>query len=266
MGFFTLAKIIILLVCSIQVRSVLAGTLVMMLALSFMPAYAQNDFEIVGSRTYTDSAGNFHIVGEVKNITNRTWRFIEVAVPMLDADDRVIDAPTGFLFVEYLRPGESGAFHILRTNGEQYEAAVAYAIHLDYIMSDLPNGALEVMLDDIAPASTGVTRITGEVENLGNVTATQVQVSAALYDVDGELIDTTVGFTGDIPPGERTPFTLVSGVSGAGEFDRISLNVQSREYARIPEFPVPALGLLAGLAAAIVLARRQGYFSSIFFK
>lgn len=235
-------------------KGVLAVPVVAALALSILPAYAQTDHELLGSKTYTDSADNFHIVGEIKNTTNRTWRFIEVAVPLLDADDRVIAAPTGFLFVEYLRPGESGAFHIIPENSTGLEAAAKYAVHLNYLVTDLPEGALEVTLGDIAAGAGGATRITGEVENLGNVTSTQVQVSAALYDADNELLDTTVGFTDDIPAGASAPFALVSGVRG--EIDHISFNVQSREYVQIPEFPLPALGLLAGLGAAVVLAKR----------
>ncbi len=239
-----------------QVKGVLAGALVMLLVLSFIPAYAQTDFELLGSRTYTDSTGNFHIVGEVKNITNRTWRFVEVTVPLLDADDRVIAAPSGPLFVEYLRPGESGAFHILRSNATQFEDAVAYAVHLGYLISDLPEGALEATVIDVAASAGGGAHITGEVANLGNVTATQVQVSAALYDDTGNLIDTTVGFVEDIPAGQTAPFTLISGIRGASEFDRISINVHSREYAMVPEFPIPALALLAGLAAVLIAKRR----------
>lgn len=245
-----------------MVKSVLAGTLAALLALSFIPAYAQTDFELLGSRTYTDSAGNYHIVGEVKNASNRTWRFVEVTVPLLDADERVIAAPTGFLLVEYLRPGESGAFHILSANGTQLDAAVEYAVHVNYFVADLPEGALEATLGDISEGPGAGARIAGEVENQGNVTATQVQVSAALYDADNNLIDTTVGFTDDIPAGERAPFTLVSGVRGASDVERISINVQSREYVMVPEFPVPALAALAGVAAAVALGRLRG--SSIF--
>lgn len=236
-------------------RRVLAGALSAILALSFMPAYAQTDHELLGSRTYTDSAGNFHIVGEIKNTTNRTWRFVQVAVPLLDAEDRVIAAPTGSLFVEYLRPGESGAFHIIPENSTGLEAATKYAVHLNYLVTNLPEGALEVTIGDIVARAGGATRITGEVENLGNLTATQVQVSAALYDANDELLDTTVGFTDDITAGDSMPFALVSGVRG--EIDHISLNVQSREYVQIPEFPLPTLGLLAGLGAAIILAKRH---------
>lgn len=236
-------------------KSVLAGTLAVIVALSALPAFAQTDHELLGSRTYTDSAGNFHIVGEIKNITNRTWRFVEVTVPLLDAADRVIAAPTGSLFVEYLRPGESGAFHIIPENSTGLEAATKYAVHLNYLVTDLPEGALEVTLGDIAAGAGGATRITGEVGNLGNVTATLVQISAALYDADDMLLDTTVGFTDDIPAGAGVPFELVSGVQG--EIDRVSFNVQSREYVMVPEFPLPALGLLAGLGAAILLSKRH---------
>lgn len=239
-------------------KSILAGILAAVLALSLQPAYAQTDFELLGSRIYTDSAGNHHIVGEIKNTTIRTWRFVEVTVPLIDEDERVIAAPTAFLFVEYLRPGESGAFHILTANSTQFDAAVEYAVHVNYLVTDPPEGLLEATLSNVTAGSGGVVRMAGEVKNLGNTTATEVQVSAALYDADNNLIDTTVGFSDDIAPGDRTSFSLVSGVQGTDEADRISINVQSREYVMVPEFLVPTLALLAGLASVVMLARRYG--------
>lgn len=239
-------------------ESVLVGILAAVLALSLPPAYAQTDFELLGSRIYTDSAGNHHIVGEIKNTTTRTWRFVEVIVPLVDEDERVIATPTAFLFVEYLRPGESGAFHILTADGAQFDGAVEYAVHVDYSVTEPPEGVLDARLANITSGSGGAARITGEVENLGNVTATQVQVSAALYDADNNLIDTTVGFSDDIAPGGRASFSLISGVQSA-DADSISLNVQSREYVMIPEFPFPVLALVAGLVSVVILARRYGY-------
>ena len=239
---------------------VIAGALAAVLVLSFIiPADAQtSDFELLGSRTYIDSAGNFHIVGEVKNTTNRTWRFIEVTVPLIDENDLVIAAPTRPLFVEYLRPEESGVFHILLEETEaEFDAAVGYAVHLNYVTAPtIPEGLLDVRLLNATFIPGGGYRISGEVANLGSMTATLVQVSAALYDINNRLIDTTVGFSDDIPPGETAPFSLVSGVLNAGDAEHISLNVQSQEYIMIPEFPIPALGLIAGLAATILLARR----------
>ncbi len=248
------------------VKSVLGGVLAVVLALSFVPAYAyaQNDYELLGSRTYADNEGNYHIVGEVKNNSTRTWRFVGVTVPLLDDQERVLAAPTGILFVEYLRPGESGAFHIISANGTGFDAAVAYAVHLDYLVTDQPEGALEVNPAEISRGSGGGAVLTGEVENRGNVTATEVQVSAALYDDEGNLIDTTVGFSDDIPAGDSVPFTLISAVRDAADVDHISFNAQSREYVLVPEFPMQALGLVAGIGAAIALARRRYGYLSIF--
>jgi hypothetical protein len=74
--------------------------------------------KILSQSSYTDSAGAFHVVGEVENGANTTAKFVEVIGTFYDASNKVV--ATSFTFTEPrdLAPGAKAPFDLILTSDQ----------------------------------------------------------------------------------------------------------------------------------------------------
>lgn len=78
-----------------------------------MPASAQSGFTVISSSDYVDSIGIYHIVGEVRNDSDRVVRFVEVTGTLYDGQNNIVGRPFGYAFIDVTRPQEKSAFHLI---------------------------------------------------------------------------------------------------------------------------------------------------------
>ena len=113
-----------------------------------------------------------------------------------------------YVWATILEPGERSPFSIELANtpvdvdlwqiwveGEKTQARANDSLTLAQVDSTL---------DEV-----GIAAFTGEVENVGRVTMTDIQVAVVVYDAAGQLIAADwVWLEGDLAPGKAMPFEL----------------------------------------------------------
>ena len=251
--------------CAMKIQKIVLVLLSSMILGSFVllpTASAQSDFTLISSGDYVDSIGHYHIVGEVQNDSENVVSLVQIEATLLNEDDQVIERMSGSVFIDVMQPGEKSAFHIVFFDSEQASNISSYEIDTsgEIIEDDKPR-TLEVSIAEGYVDEIGQHHIVGEVKNNGDVAATFVAVSAAMYDADGNVLDAISGSTvpRSILPGEKAPFDMTSSAPEAGTTSTVSINVQSAEYANVPEFPVAMLGVVGIAMGVIILLGRRNW-------
>jgi hypothetical protein len=227
----------------------------------FLPmASAQSDFSIVSSNDYADSLGQVHIIGEVQNDSDNVVTLVQIEATLFDENDQVIDRPSGRVFIDVIRPGEKSAFHLVFFDSEQSSNISSYEIRVNSeITEEGKPRMLEVNVGEGYIDEMGQHHVVGEVKNNGDAAATFIEVSAAMYDRDGSVVDAISGSTVPLSllPGETAQFDMMSLAPEAGATSSVSINVQSAEYANVPEFPIAILGIVGAVMGMIILLGRR---------
>lgn len=219
------------------------------------PASAQSDFTVLSSSDYIDSIDFYHIVGELQNNSDRVVRFVEVTATLYDDQDVVVGRPFGFALIDVMRPGERSPFHVIFTDSEQINKIVSYKLSISSTPLTVDKErSLELKVGEGYLDSIGFYHLVGEVTNNGDRTATFVEVSAAFYDSNGNIVDTATGFTSpsDVGPGMTEAFEILSVSPNGHAITSASANADSTQYANIPEFPPALMTMAAGVLGALI--------------
>ena len=97
--------------------------------------------------------------------------------------------------------------------------------------------ALELHLSNYFIDDLGYYHLTGQVTNLGNTSATYVQITAALCDTNGKVVDKTFVEVHEIDSGKTVPIELVA-TKRDPIIASVSVNVDSLEYPMTGNHPV----------------------------
>ena len=251
--------------CAMNIQKIVLVLLSTMILSSFVllpTASAQSDFTLISSGDYVDSIGHYHIVGEVQNDSENVVSLVQIEATLLNEDDQVIERPSGRVFIDVMQPGEKSAFHMVFFDSEQNSNISSYEIITSgTIIEDDKPRTLEVSIAEGYVDEMGQHHIVGEVKNNGGVAATFVEVSVAMYDADGNVLDAISGSTvpQSILPGEKASFDIASLAPEAGTTSTVSINVQSVEFANVPEFPIAILGVVGIAMGVIILLGRRNW-------
>lgn len=171
-----------------------------------------NNFELIDSGDYIDANGWYHIVGEIENVSNDTFRFVEIDATFRDSSGVVVGTTFSFALLEYMHPGDKSGFHLLFLDENQIPKISAYelSIQADIVQQGKPK-QLEIIAGDSFIDINGWYHVVGEVRNHGSQTATFVEAFAVLYN-GNQVIDVATGFTNpeDIHAGGSASFELLS--------------------------------------------------------
>jgi len=237
-------------------------------ALMLMPAvipyvYAQEEeWLLIDDFAYIDVLGFLHVTGELQNNYSDSSEFVRVTATVYDGSGTVVGTANGFTDISTIRPGERSSFDVVLSDKEQSLKAVSWKIAVSGDRTtSVRDAVLEVREGDSFIDVLGFYHVTGEISNGGSATANFVQVAGALYDGQDNIVGTVRGFTSpsEIPPGGTASFELIGTNLDSRNATRVSLNAESDEYANVvvPEFPLPLLGLVAGIASLIVISKRK---------
>lgn len=223
-------------------------------------AFAQSpDFGLVSSTDYVDVTGVYNIVGEIQNNSNHPVRFVEITATLYDSQNKVLGKSSGYALIDVMKSGEKSPFHLLFTNLADVHNIASYRLSVSsQATTDKPR-SLEVAVGNGYTDINGMYHLVGEVTNKGDKTATFVEVDAAFYDSSGRVVDVASGYTNpeNIQAGDKQSFELITLGPNSKLIKTASVNAESTEYANVPEFPLPVIGLLAGMVAVIAITRKR---------
>jgi hypothetical protein len=102
--------------------------------------------------------------------------------------------------------------------------------------------------------------IVGEIKNIGDETATYVQVIATCYDATGNVVEEGFTFSdpNDLQAGQTAPFEILIIGENTELVNSYELTADSVQYAEIPEFNLVLLVLaFSGLFIMILRAKYE---------
>jgi hypothetical protein len=236
--------------------TVTATTVLMVLLLSPLISVAQQQqssdsdttITIVSHSLIDAGSGITIIVGEVRNDSPEKIGWVQVRGNFYDSAGQLLHLAEAPVQLGELRPGEKGPFGIYINDAAVSESIANYTLKagLDSdFLRDKPE-RLKVVVDEYGTVESRIGiplfQVTGNVTNIGNLTAESVYVIGTFYDAEGNFVDfdVTVTSPSTIPAGQSADFTIVTVVGNYGnwtaEIERIaSVNAtaESSEYLTI---------------------------------
>jgi hypothetical protein len=185
--------------------------------------------EILQSSTYAGGLDIPHIIGVLRNNTNRPFKFVEIVASTFDEDGKFVDSGTTFAMVEVLLPGEVVPFEMSFFDSPAF-ASYELAVEFDEVdPEDLKETCREFEISNTASsADFAGYEITGQVTSRCAETVNFVEIIAAVYDATGRLIGVDLAFSemDELAPGATSPFTLPMVGVQAGEVATFELVVE----------------------------------------
>jgi hypothetical protein len=174
--------------------------------------------EMAGYDSYRDIYGQFWFVGQVSNKGPEPAGDVRVTISVVGSDGDVLAtgfAESGRDLPSVIPSGEKAAFRVTIDRAPEKWASIGFQVQAEpAVGAGLEDRYFDLRAqnDTLAPAAgegRGPT-VTGEIMNTGRETAASVQVWAAGYGEDGEVLDATcASVTLDrIAPDNTAPFEI----------------------------------------------------------
>ena len=163
---------------------------------------------VVSSTGFTDSNGNYNIVGEVQN-TGSAWAYALITATISDAHGNVLDTLTQSDFLATLSPNGKAPFEITETTSTIVSQISTYLVVKSSVSASIPQG-LSIIQSNFT-TYYGTPDIMGQIQNTGSATATATAIYATFYDSSGKVVDTASGYpdTPDVPAGTTSQFQIM---------------------------------------------------------
>lgn len=188
------------------------------------PAANAPDLEIINPTYYLNSYGDYHVVGLVKNNTNRAKSSIELTLEIRDAngvsilkdsDDKVIESTVIYPLLDNLFPGQSAPFdfYLSKDDGTPVDltAEVTGSLSSSETQAEVVVENAELVMGD-----PGEYYISGELVNKSNSGSKVDSLAGAVLDDAGTVVaaDWSVSYSyylapaGDSGGMDRSPFII----------------------------------------------------------
>jgi len=221
---------------------------------------SQGEIEITSTGKYTDTQGDVHIVGDVKNTASYPVKLVQLDVTFVNGDEIMADKKL-YTTMAVLMPQTSSGFDLLvdSKNLEDMSYFVRASSSLKYT-GEIQQGLKLSTVESSWQSSSGIGTVSGTIWNTANIDASQVKVVCVLYDKSGiRVLDSIFDYTNPqiIQSGQNGDFTLSSHYPITSEFTA-NCNAESPQLAislseTVPEFGMPAFVYVASLAVIIIL-------------
>jgi hypothetical protein len=205
-------------------------------------ALSINPISVLSQTAYMDSSGFFHIVGEVANTSNETVRAVRITASIYDPYHVIIGTASAYSDIDTLGPGERSAFNLRSNDLSQGGQIGTYQLSISSqpAFGEQKPAFLRLTIGR-AYYSGSAYHVIGEVTNEGNSVANSVDVSAAFYDYNHQVIGEGVAYPNNIPsmsPGQTAPFDMMVQSVPNQQIAYALYNAQSNEYSMINNYNI----------------------------
>lgn len=226
-------------------------------------AHAAPAAQVQNDSIWMDSAGMFHIFGEVKNTGDVWLQFVKITATLRDGSGGIVDVAYTFTGSMYLPPAGISPFDVMEIDAPKASRVQTYSLVVEY--QEVPSIPQKLVILNVADSKTslGWLEIVGEVENQADQISTYTKIVGTFYDETGKVIYATFTFTSpsDLPAGARYPFKMtVLSDERTGKVARYTLLAESMnsQYTSVPEWPLPQIVLAGAVGLACLLIGRRG--------
>jgi len=227
------------------------------------PAKAVAEVNILSNTGYIDSLGWYNIVGEVENTGDVAVTWVEIEATFYDVNNTMLATEDSYMTLNTLNPGRKSPFDITLMNEVLAAKVNNYSLTVlsSSVTSSKPIG-LEIPSHTSSIDEWGWMTISGDIKNIGTITATFVKIVATCYDTGGNVVDYgwTYSQPTDIQPNLTIPFEItLYDTERLPYIASYALEAESTQYVLIPEFPswTQMLLLLVVLTGAIAIYKRK---------
>ena len=164
---------------------------------------------VLSSSSFTDSSGNYNIVGEVQN-TGSTWAYVLITATLNDAHGNALDTITQSAFLATLSPNGKSPFEITETTSTIVSQISTYTLSVKSSVSASIPQSLTITNSNTTSNVAGMFEVQGQIQNTGSATATATAIYATFYDSSGKVVETASGYPTppDIPASATSPFVI----------------------------------------------------------
>jgi hypothetical protein len=165
--------------------------------------------QVLSHRSYVDSLGWYHIVGEVQNNSTVPMEFVEVIARLYDESDKVIGTKLTFTAPDVIFPGGKAAFDVIALRRSQWDRITTYRLE---VKGDVSKSLLQENLSLLNQSSyikDGFLYVAGQVQNKGE-SPSLVKLIVTLYDAEYNVVNTNWGYAdvGVVSPEEISSFEI----------------------------------------------------------
>jgi hypothetical protein len=162
-----------------------------------LPATAlPGQLEVLSHKSYIDSLGWYHIVGEVQNNSAQTMEFVEVVAKLFDADDQVIGTKLTFTAPDVIFPGSAAPFDIITLRRSQWQDISFYTLEVKGNASAEAEPQTLILVSQTSQLKNNLLVVGGEIQNTGSTPAL-AKLIVTLYDADHNVINTGWSYAND---------------------------------------------------------------------
>lgn len=177
-----------------------------------------------------DSINFLHIIGEVKNNTGASAKFVRVTANLFNAQNQLIDTDYTYARLDILPPGETTCFEIIFLGSPVF---AYYTFEVSYSTTeDVPlpiavfgdSGSYNEVVEDWY-------EVVGQARNDSNVNAEFVKIVGTLYKDSEQVLDCDFTYTNAdvLTPGQVSTWKLLFTNAPKGNVATYRLQAQGRE-------------------------------------
>ena len=191
---------------------------------------------VVSSSAFTDSSGDYQIVGEVQNTGSGTVDYVQITATYYDSHNNLVDTQSDYASLSYMQPNAKSPFEITETTGTVVPQISTYKLQVSSESSSIIEQGLVITSNSSSIDSSGNFNIDGQIQNVGTVVSSSTQVYATCYNSSGKVVDVGSAYTDDDPIAPNGISAFEISITDSSQIPLITsyvLTAQSSDYALV---------------------------------